>query len=262
MRIISRAVPGVVLAVGVSVPALAAPPRQPISWGTATAISGDGDVRTDGTLVAAVNFGDTGVSSYAVNGVTFTAFASPYNAGSNVSSVVNGIQLNETDPNWDLIASNSVGANSGAFSALGAGYRGLLGSAAGSSVPGTLVVIFGQSPYQLTIGRDYLIQLWVNVSSSGSAFGMGDSVQVSDNALTPSSVTLDSNLSDSAGALGQYVVGTFTATWTTAQVRIDGLAGAFPLVNAMQIRDITGVPAPGALGLLAIAGLGRRRRAS
>jgi hypothetical protein len=48
-----------------------------IEWGTARTISGDSDVRTDGSLVSAFNIGSAGVASSTVNGVRFEAFAFP-----------------------------------------------------------------------------------------------------------------------------------------------------------------------------------------
>ena len=47
----------------------------PITWGSATNISGDTDVVTTGTLVGALNPGPFGVPNTTVNGVTFQAAA-------------------------------------------------------------------------------------------------------------------------------------------------------------------------------------------
>src|SRR5438874_12160706 len=48
-----------------------------ITWGAPTNISGDSDVRTDGTLVAAFNMNGPAVT---VNGVTFASFTYPFMA--------------------------------------------------------------------------------------------------------------------------------------------------------------------------------------
>ena len=53
----------------------AAPP--PITWGSATNISGNSDVSTSGTLMYAYNIGGAGVSSATVNTVTFASYAFP-----------------------------------------------------------------------------------------------------------------------------------------------------------------------------------------
>ena len=51
-----------------------------VTWGTATGITGDSDVSTNGTLIYAYNLGASGVTSTTVNGVTFDAWTIPRSA--------------------------------------------------------------------------------------------------------------------------------------------------------------------------------------
>jgi hypothetical protein len=119
----------------------------------------------------------------------------------------------------------------------------------------------------LTVGRDYLIQWWSNDSSSSGNFDQTQDTRPGGG----STVTLDSNIAGTVGGLGQYAIGTFTATDTIlAVLNLDGIAG-WPLINAFQIRDVTSsaVPEPGqvAASLLLLAGIGgyiflKRRKAA
>lgn len=73
-------------------------------------------------------------------------------------------------------------------------------------------------------------------------------------------------LSSTAGGLGQHVVGTFTAVAAFQHFTLESPSGfTAPLMNALQLRDITATAVPGGAGLaglftLAAAGRVRRRR--
>jgi hypothetical protein len=211
---------------------------QPITWGTATNISGDSDVVTTGTLVTAVNFGATGVNATTVNGVTFSAFGVTNGVGQSAGPTF-GVRLQES-PGL-LTSSNGIGVGSGSFNTLSSDYRTLLGSAAGANAPATITVtLSGDGTNPLVAGRQYLLQAWVNVSNTSGSFSINSQTTLSDFRQTPSTVTLDANVGNSAGGLGQWVTGTFTATTSSAQFKLDGV-GVWPTINALQLRDLTSV---------------------
>ena len=65
-------------------------------------------------------------------------------------------------------------------------------------------------------------------------------------------VTLDSNLTDSAGGLGQFVIGTFTADGVSQSIDFTAASsGSGPLINAFQVRA---VPEPSTYAM-ALAGI-------
>jgi hypothetical protein len=243
---------------------------QAINWGTATNISGDSDVATTGSLVTAVNFGHTGVAGTTVNGVTFTAFA-VNNASGNSAGPLAGVQIAESP--GSLFSSNTLGTGSGSFAGLTSSYQTLLGSAVGGSVPATVTVtLSGDGTNSLVVGRQYLLQLWVNTSNQSSFFYSGSTQSIfNDYSITPQTVTLNENVGNTAGNLGQWVTGTFTAASTTARFQINSTNNALgvPQINALQLRDVTPSSVPetssmillvaGSCGLMLAAGARRRR---
>jgi hypothetical protein len=232
-----------------------------VTWGSAQNITGDSDVSTLGTLLYAYNAGDAGVTATTVNGVNFSPFVFP-NGETNTTT---GPVLFTENPGL-LWSSNSLGVGSAPFATLSADYQTLLSSGGSANNPGTLTGIMAG----LTVGRDYLIQWWSNDSSLSGNFDQTQDTRPGGG----STVTLDSNTADSVGGLGQYAIGTFTATGTPlAVLNLDGIAGiaGLPLINAFQIRDVTSaaVPEPGqvAASLLLLAGIGgyiflKRRQAA
>ena len=246
-----------VLACVVAGQASAAPP--PITWGSATNISGDSDVSTAGTLVYAYNIGGAGVSSPTVNGVTFASYAFPA-FGSNTASVTVG-NLTFSESPGRLWGSNGLGSASTPYSTLSAGYQALLGSGGGADNPATITVTLGG----LTIGTQYQLQAWSSNPSNGTVPSTFLAIQdtIFSTSLT-NQVTLDINTTNSAGGLGQYVLGTFTASGTSQVFKIDSVSFASPLISAIQLRDLTPIPGPGGVAVAAIAGTvlscGRRRR--
>ena len=241
-------------------------PVAQVTWGTAQNITGDSDVSTLGSLLYAYNIGESGIStppvvaSTTVNGVLFSAFAFPQNDTTNTVTLGDLTITENPDQLW---AWNWLGHTSGAFTGLSAGYQSLLASGGSAGAAGTITVNLGG----LTAGQDYLVQWWSH--DSVILFGGSDFSQTSASG-NPSSVTLDCNTADTAGALGQYVIGTFTAISSFADFDLNGIGG-FPLINAIQVRNITSaaVPEPGqvAASLLLLAGIGgyvflKRRKAA
>lgn len=252
---------------GATATAFGTPPiAAPITWGSATNISGDGDVSTAGTLLYAYNIGGSSVSGQTVNGVAFAAYAFPP-LGANF--VDNGtVSFFETVPGGELFGNDSLG--SPASPSLGAGYKAILASGGGAMYFASIVSTLGN----LTVGRQYELQLWVNNSNDGAITPNPYSGTSYGSVFTSAlgSVTLDSNVGDAVGSTGQYVVGTFTATATAHAFSFDGSSivvgsstfSGLPLINALQLRDVTPVPGPGGAAVCTVLGAmlrgGRRRR--
>jgi uncharacterized protein (TIGR03382 family) len=214
----------------------------PITWSSPVNITGDSDVITTGTLVTARNLSQTQVSP-TVNGVFFDIFPIP-NGGTGAAGFNNIVALSYTNADS---SDTAYGATVGPFTALSASYQSLLSSGAGSS---------SGSPLTLTLlglsnGSSYLFQWWSN--DAGLAFGGVNSTT----AAAGNTVTLDENTTDTAGGMGQWVSGTFTASGTSQAITF---SGPRPVINAFQVREI---PTPGTAALLGLAGLvaARRRRA-
>ena len=249
-----------VLACAVAGQASAAPP--PITWGSATNISGDSDVSTAGTLVYAYNIGGAGVSSATVNGVTFASYAFPaFNTGTQTVSVGS---VTFTESPGFLWGSNSLSSGTGSFAALSSPYRSLLGTGGGASIPDTITVTLGG----LTGGRDYQLQVWSSfIGGPTTAVPGGGYVESTTFGQSGSTVTLDANVGNATGGLGQYALGTFSVTGTgtgfSRTFQMSATSFYSPLINALQLRDVT-IPGPGGVAVAAIAGTvlscGRRRR--
>lgn len=228
---------------------------NPILWGAATSIAGVNDVRTDGTLVRAFNIGASGVTATTVNGVLFSAFAFPNS--SSQSSTIDVVNFTETAPYTPLVSKNAIGSGSGAFSALPTEYRSLLGSVGGAALPSDVSL----SITGLTVGSNYLFQVWANVSENNEMFTIYETATLSQ-AGTLSSVVLDTNVGNVSGGLGQYAVGTFQANNTNLAVTFKG-SSYTPVINAFQLRLVNPVPEPAsaiATAALLAGGLLLRRR--
>lgn len=216
-----------------------------VTWSTPANISGDTDVVTIGTLVAARNFSQTQLAP-TVNGVLFDIFPIP-NGGIGAAGIPNVATLFYTNAESSDTAYGSAAAP---FNALSAPYQTLLSSGAGSSTGVTLTL----SLLNLNNGTPYLFQWWTN----DSGLNLGGVNSTTANATN--SVTLDENTTDAIGGKGQWVVGTFTASGTSQSITF---SGPRPEINAFQLRA---VPEPGTFVLLAaggliLCGLALRRRA-
>ena len=117
----------------------------------------------------------------------------------------------------------------------------------------------------LTAGKSYEFQWWTNNSSLiRTTFG---SEQLRNTTSTAgNSLLLLSNPDGVQGGLGQYVIGNFTASGTSQVISYNSTAPSRPMINAIQLRDITNVPEPSTYALAAIASgvmavVARRRKA-
>ncbi len=203
-----------------------------VTWSAPTNISGDTDVITTGTLVAARNFSQTQLTS-TVNGVFFDIFPIPNGANAivGITNVVNfGFSNLES-------SDTAYGSTSAPYNALSASYQALLGSGAGSSAGASLTLnLLG-----LTNGTPYLFQWWTN--DSRLAFGGVNSTTAS----ATNSVTLDENTTNAIGGSGQWASGTFIASGVFQSIVF---SGPRPEINAFQLRAL---PEPSTF-VLAVAG--------
>jgi len=221
----------------------------PITWGSATTVSGDSDVDTTGSLVYAYTFGGgSAPPSATVNGVTFSPFTI---SGVVQSATVGSVTITES-PNF-LLGSNSLGSSSAPFSGLSSNYKSLLGTGAYADNPTTITVALGG----LTAGQQYRVQWW---SSNASNLPPSDGGSFTNTTATAvNSVTLDTNTTDLAGGLGQYAIGTFTAVGTIQSFMLTETGdGMNPLINALQVRAVP-EPSTYCMALAGLAGCGYSR---
>lgn len=222
--------PFAILSLAISVDAAA------IVWGPATTISADTDVSTLGTLDRAFRVGASGALSVTVNGVTFSPFV--------ITGTSTTVGTTTLASNGGLGANNDLFASSSApFSSLSASYRELLDSSANGNSSDTLTLTLSG----LTIGLVYQFQWWVD--DSRAAIPNRQTISTATN-----SVSLDHNIQDAEGGVGQFAIGTFTADATSQVITFTGTAtggGAAPQINAFQLRVI---PEPSTIALLLLGG--------
>ena len=181
-----------------------------ITWGTNVTISADGDVFTNGTFQYAYDWDG---SNATVNGIAFTGTSST-SGGTNVS--LSGIGSNY----------HGYTSTTNPFSALSAAYQSIL---AGGEYGGAVTAMVTIS--NLTIGRVYAVQVWVNDPRGGSEAGRTETVTSSN------VVTLAYNVPAAAGGVGQYTIGVFTASATNQTFTL--LGGASTQLNALLVSDVT-----------------------
>ena len=205
------------------------------SWGAATNISGNSDVLTTGSLVGAFNVGDGGVASTTVNGVAFSPFA-VNSTGGPVSNVTVG-NFNLSTPDLFQSDNSLYGSGSTPFSLLSASYKTLLSSA---TIVSNLVIdpaTFDLTMSSLTVGHQYKFQWFASASGPGALLHA---------ASAGSAVTLNDNVTNTEGGLGQYAIGAFTADAASQVITFSsvGVGNQFALVNGFQLRDLGAVPEP------------------
>jgi len=208
----------------------------PVVWGTPQPISGDSDVSTAGSLLYAYNVGSSTVSAVTVNGVAFSAYQFPNNSTTQTITVGN-VTMTESP---DFLATYIVGSSSSPYTGLSANYKTLLDEGGGAGAPNAVTMTFGS----LSPGQQYLFQWWASNARNTP-------VLTSVTASATNNVTLDTNLTNTAGGLGQFVTGTFTADGTTQPIVLTGVGAGSPIINAFQIRA---VPEP-ATCVMALAGV-------
>jgi Cadherin domain len=188
----------------------------PIIWGSATDVATTADVATTGAFVEAFNLSSRAAdtSTVTVNGITFTGLTSPSpltNAGAAASAHLNG---------------NTSGD---------VGYNSLLNTAAFGGGASTSITVGGGN---LINGRDYLIQVWYVEERTTGAPALNTRQMIYG---SPGGSTV--TVGGTAGLLGQYVIGTFTADGPNQTLTLATPGAPFlqSHLTAYQIRA-TGTP--------------------
>jgi hypothetical protein len=215
------------VAAAAGVVGLAMPAHADIIWGGPQNMSTDTDVSNAGTALDAASFNS---SSETVNSVVFAPLTG-------YPSYSDGADLT-------VYAGNGTYGDS-AFTGGSASYQAIVSQFGFGFFYNNTVTISG-----LTTGDTYQVQVF---DSYKDAVGNTDTIFTG---TVP--VTLDPSLN-------QFATGTFVATGPTQSFGYD-LATQYDLLNAVSVRDITGVgsavPEPASIGLLAAGSLMllRRRR--
>lgn len=220
-------------------------PTVDIIWNAPVTISGSTDVITSGSLVYAYNFGSSAALSGTTASINSVPFA-PFAVSDNQTQVTNGpLTIRETA--GQLFSNVDFTTNTGIFPSLPATYQFLLQSGVYANNPSNLEIDMGG----LTTGQEYVVQWWSSAANPSTPILFGTTTAVSGS----TQVSLDSR----ANGIGQYVVGSFTATRGTARFYLQTqnvgspilLTGAtVPLLNAIQIRA---VPEPSTYGMALVA---------
>jgi len=219
------------------------PPAVDITWNAPVTISGSTDVITSGSLVYAYNFGSSAALSGTTASINSVPFA-PFAVSDNQTQVTNGpLTIRETA--GQLFSNVDFTTNTGIFPSLPATYQFLLQSGVYANNPSNLEIDMGG----LTTGQEYVVQWW---SSSDPLSGYGTT--------TAFSGTTQVSLDSQANGIGQYAVGSFTATGGTVRffLQTPGIpsspapsdGGPLPLINAIQVRA---VPEPSTYGMALVA---------
>lgn len=209
-----------------------------ITWGTAKNILGDTDVLAVGTLVEAASLGNTG--SVTLNGVTFLG----YNL-SGSSSGGHFLMGGNTFGGYD----NGGGPAGSPITTLSSSYQNLL--AHGDYTSGNSAMSLFISG--LVTGTNYSFQWWASDSRN--------SFPGTETATAGNVSTLNHNVGDIAGGIGQYAIGSFNADAATQSIIFQGDTSIATQQNAFQLR-LAAAPEPGrsTLLLMSSAALFLRRR--
>jgi hypothetical protein len=218
--------------------------RAGITWSSPTTISGDADVSTNGTTVYAYYMGGTGAAATTVNGVTFDSVgadpASSITLGQVTMSTTGGTVNNHPDI--------FGGMGNPPFSGLSSSYQTILGSDENTSAQTpelTLTVALGG----LTSGNSYQVEFWVNDSRAN--------ITRSETVTGANTQTLSFNNTGGDGGVGQFVIGTFTASGTSQSFTITGTTGSeVSQINALDVlqTNVSSVPEP--LSVILLIGMG------
>ncbi len=228
-----------------------------ITWQAAQNITGDSNVSTTGTALYAYNFTAT-AGTTTVNGVQFS--------NSSAFSVTGAYSFDFLSPSTGRAAPADSGHTSGAFITLSSSYQALLSQSirstggSGSGVANDAAFnAYSLTLNGLTSGTMYQIQVWISDSRSNDPAiqGIGHLDRGAGGPL------VDYNVGNTAGNLGQYVTGTFTANGTSEDFIFDAYAAPTANVALLSAFQVRAIPEPSAALLAAagvFAGISRRRR--
>ena len=189
-----------------------------ISWNPPVTISGDYDVFSGGSLVYASSASGTAAT------VNTVLFAGSFSGNVTVSG------------SGGTVGNAFTGGSSGSWSGLSQNYQTVLGGGIYANNNTSMTVTLNN----LTSGSNYLVQMWVNDSRSGTSAGRTETVT----STGGNTLTLAYNSTQSQGGVGQYAIGTFTADAVTQKLTLTGVlpsGGNSSQINAIQVRNFTGV---------------------
>jgi len=192
-----------------------------ITWGSATAIAGDSDVITNGTLLYATSFGSGGttVNTVAFAGEHNTGNATPQPTGSGPGSN----WTSDFTSQWDGLLVGTA-----PFGNLSSNYKNMFAGGIYGNSSNTITL------QKLTVGQAYQVQIWcVNERDA-------DSGRLTLSGGGGNSVTLKHNITATAGGLGQYAVGIFVANGSSQTITCTGAV----MVSALQLRTWDGGGGP------------------
>lgn len=233
-----------------------------INWDSPVNINGSSDVSITGELVRAYNFASA--SATTVNGVQFLATSTTATGAG--QSVAGNHTFSATTGYSGAVLVPSYGGSAGAFGSLAPEYQSLLSSfatgssaIAGANRNGTTLTLAN-----LVIGQEYLLQIWTNDSRGTNAVTTGHlGLEITAPTVPAGGTVVRYNGTGGAaaeGAVGQYVIGTFTADANTQSFSLySGGGSGLATLNAYQLRTI---PEPSAVlpGVFGLSGLLLRRR--
>ncbi len=210
--------------------------QNQIDWGTHQNISGDSDVSTSGTLVGTYSpyLIVNGGGSVTINGVAFGSNTLSAVASGLTNSTAMGINANLTDANYANLLS---GAGDSTF-----------------DTPWSLTIT------NLIVGDSYQVEIWAeNVNEP--AYDQWENFFSISSSSESGAINYDENSSETGDGIGQYVIGTFTASNTTVQITSYAAGGSSSewsevwgsgsinnssgqgQINLLQLR-LVGAPAP------------------
>ncbi|MCW1925687.1 DUF5703 domain-containing protein [Luteolibacter arcticus] len=192
-------------------------PAAPVAWNSPGTITADSDVSTAGVPVFAYDW--KGVAQ-SVNGVAFTAPGSGATLGWS-SGTTNGSFV--TDGGTAMPAYG-----------LSAAYKNILNGGRYANTGGACTVTLNN----LVDGRDYQVQIWVIDSR---IYGPGRTETITSGGGNTVTLSYSNAAANTAGGMGQYATGTFTADAATQTVTLTGNSGGSTQINALQLRDVTAV---------------------
>lgn len=234
-------------------------PAANFNWAAPQKISGDSDVSLNGVLVRAINATPTNTTlamDVTLNGVTFVAATK---SGSGLYVAPGGDTFLPSDTSSVGPGTFQAFGQGGApFNTLSATYSNLLCTAYwndGTDIGNTWAATAGYDWMlnNLTVGRTYELQVWVNDSRLSNLGQNNPGLFTSVMDTNGNSVNLEHNGDNLLGGVGQYVLGTFTADAPSQALRLIGgntvgadTSGstATSLLNAYQLRDISPAGAP------------------
>ena len=195
-----------------------------IAWDTPTLISADTDVSTAGTLFYAYTFGDPGMNTASVNGVTFAKFGVTHLSQTTVTVERVSLDVDGFHQFYSVMTRLRV-----RICALREPLEHLPRVAGERCLHRHLQRIPDPDAGGLDLGQSYLVQFWSS-DAGALTFHTAGTTHTSGNA-----VTLDNNNTDAAGGVGQWVTGSFTADAATQVLTIESsVLLDLPAINAFQ----------------------------